>query len=125
MWMDWLAFWIAGFLLCLGNILIFRWGPPIRPSFWDGVIEKIKRHLTSWKMMYLSKDGRFTLIKSTLSNLPTYFLSIFPLPTGVANRIEKLHHNFLCGEIGDEFKFHLVSWSKVCTSISEGGGYGT
>jgi len=40
--------------------------------------------------MYLSKGGRVTLIKSTLSNLPTYFMSLFPLPTGVANHIEKL-----------------------------------
>jgi hypothetical protein len=28
--------------------------------------------------------------KSTLSNLPTYYLSLFPIPVGVANRLEKL-----------------------------------
>jgi hypothetical protein len=43
--------------------------------------------------MYLFKGGRVTLIKSTLSNLPTYFLSLFPLPMGVANRNEKLHRD--------------------------------
>jgi hypothetical protein len=47
-------------------------------SIWDGVIEKIERCLAHWKMMYLSKGGRITLIKSTLSNLPTYFMSLFP-----------------------------------------------
>jgi hypothetical protein len=41
---------------------------------WDNVIEKIEHCLASWKMMYLSKGGRVTLIKSTLSNLPTYFV---------------------------------------------------
>jgi hypothetical protein len=71
--------------------------------------------------MYLSKGGRVTLIKSTLSNLPTYFLSLFPVPSGVASRIEKLHRDFLWGGIGDEFKYHLVSWSIVCSPISEGG----
>jgi hypothetical protein len=30
-------------------------------------------------MLYLSKGGRLTLIKSTLSNLPTYYLSLFPI----------------------------------------------
>jgi len=40
---------------------------------------------------------------------------------GVANSIEKLRRNFLWGGIGEEFKFHLVSWSKVCSSMSEGG----
>jgi len=34
----------------------------------------------------LSKGGKFTLIKSSLSNLPK-FLSLFPIPVGVANRI--------------------------------------
>jgi hypothetical protein len=32
---------------------------------WDGVIEKIEKRLASWKMLYLSKGGRVTLIKST------------------------------------------------------------
>jgi hypothetical protein len=35
--------------------------------------------------MYLSKGVRVTLIKSTLSNLPTYFMSLLPLPMSVAN----------------------------------------
>jgi len=58
-------------------------------SIWDGIIEKIERCLVRWKM-YLSKGGRVNLIKSSLSNLPTYFMFLFLLPTGVANRIEKL-----------------------------------
>jgi hypothetical protein len=45
---------------------------------WDGVMEKIHRHLASWKWLYLSKGGRIILIKSILSNLPTYLLSLFP-----------------------------------------------
>jgi len=39
----------------------------------------------------------------------------------VANPIEKLHRDFLWGGLGEEFKFHLVSWSNVCSSIFEGG----
>ena len=59
--------------------------------------------------MYLSKAGRVTLIKSTLSNFPTCFMSLFSLLAGMANRIEKLHQDFLWDEIGKEFKCHLVS----------------
>ena len=54
------------------------------------ILEKMERRLAGWKRLYLSKGCRFTLIKSTLSNLPTYFLSLFPIPTSVAKRIEKL-----------------------------------
>jgi hypothetical protein len=59
-------------------------------SIWDGIIEKIERLLAGWKRLYLSKGGRIILIKRTLSNLPTYFMSLFPLLASVANRIEKL-----------------------------------
>jgi len=78
--------------------------------------------------MYWSKGNRVTLIKSTFSNLPTYFMSLFPLLAGVANRIEKLQCDFLWGGLGEEFKYYLVSWSKVFSIVlqplSEGWGSG-
>lgn len=43
------------------------------------------------------KGGRVTLIKSTLSNLPTYYMSLFPIPVCVDARIEKLQRDFLWG----------------------------
>ncbi|KAG2687140.1 hypothetical protein I3760_09G038400 [Carya illinoinensis] len=79
-------------------------------AVWDSVIKKIERRLAGWKRLYLSKGGRTTLIKSTLSNLPTYFLSLFPIPA-----------NFLWRGLGEEFKFHLVKWEQVCRPISGGG----
>jgi len=90
-------------------------------SIWDGIIEKIICCLARWKRLYLSKDGWITLIKSTLSNLLTCFLSLFPIPSGIANCTEKLQRDFLSGSIGKEFKFHMVSWSKVSSLISVGG----
>ncbi|KAG2695985.1 hypothetical protein I3760_07G037500 [Carya illinoinensis] len=90
-------------------------------SVWNTVIEKIEKRLVGWKRVYLSKGGRITLIKSTLSNLPTYFLSLFPIPASVAARIEKLQRDFLWGGMREEFKFHLVRWVQVCRPISGGG----
>jgi hypothetical protein len=87
---------------------------------WDGIVEKMKRWLASWKRLYLSKAGKVTLIKSILSNLPKY-LSLFPIPVSVANWTEKLQRDFLWGVLGKEFKNHLVGWVKVCTLISEEG----
>jgi hypothetical protein len=97
-------------------------GAPFKAkSSWDEVVGKIERRMASWKRLYLSKGGRVTLIKNTLFNLPTYFLSLLPIPSSVASRIKKLYRDFLWGGIGEEFKFHLVNWSKVCSPISSGG----
>jgi hypothetical protein len=73
----------------------------------NNIVEKIEHKLASWKIMYLSKGGS-TLIKSTLSNLPTYFLSLFSILSYVANRIENLQQDFLWGRISEEFEYDLV-----------------
>ena len=62
-----------------------------------------------------------TLLKSTLSSLSTYFLSLFTIPKHVAERIEKLQCNFLWGVLGDGFKHHLVGWNIVCRPLAHGG----
>ena len=54
-------------------------------TIWNPILEKMERKLAGWKKLYLSKGGRVILIKSTLSNLPTYFLSLFPIPALRAN----------------------------------------
>jgi hypothetical protein len=48
-------------------------------------------------------------------------LSLFPILASVGVRIEKLQRDLLWGEIGDEFKYHLVKWLKVCIQVSKGG----
>ena len=78
-------------------------------TIWNLILEKMEIKLVGWKKLYLSKGGRVALIKSTLSNLPTYFLSLFPILALVANRIAKLQQDFLWGGLGDEPKFHLVN----------------
>ena len=90
-------------------------------SIWNPILEKMERRLAGWKRLYLPKGGKVTLIKSTLSSLPTYFLSLFPIPAKVAKRIEKLQRDFLWSSIGDDRKIHLVNWSKVCRPVKNGG----
>jgi exonuclease III len=90
-------------------------------SIWDPILEKMERKLSGWQRMYLSKGGRITLIKSTLSSLPTYFMSLFPIPASVALRIDKIQRDFLWGGMGEGKKFHLVNWSQVCQPLKMGG----
>jgi hypothetical protein len=106
---------LAGVLGCgMASLPLKYLGLPLGASFkskpiWDDILEKVDRRLASWKRGYLLKGGRVTLIKSTLSNLPTYFLSLYPIPASVANRLEKLQRDFLWGGLNDDFKYHLVN----------------
>ena len=84
------------------------------------MIERFERRLSGWKSKYLSKGGRLTLIKSVLASIPVYFLSLFPLPVSVANKLEVIQRKFLWGSFGSDFKFHLVRWNIIKNPISEG-----
>jgi hypothetical protein len=62
---------------------------------WNGIIEKMESRLAVWKRPYLSKGDGITLMKTTISNLPTYYLSRSPVPVGVTNMLEKLQRDLL------------------------------
>ena len=83
-------------------------------SVWDGVEERVRRRLTFWKRQYISKGGRITLIKTTMSSMPLYQMSLFRMPKTVARRLEKLPRDFLWGGGNLEKKAHLVNWEVVC-----------
>ena len=57
-------------------------GMPLGTSFkiasiWNPILEKMEKKLSGWKRLYLSKGGRLTLLKSTLSSLPkVLFISL-------------------------------------------------
>ena len=60
-------------------------------------------------------------MKSTLSSLLTYYLSLFVIPVAVADRLERIQRKFLWGSSEECFKYPLVAWEKVCLPIFLGG----
>ena len=91
---------------------------------WEGVEERFQKRLAWWKRQYLSKGRRQTLIKSTLSSLPIYYMSLFVIPKRVATRLEKIKRDFLWGGGALVNKPHLLSWSVVCLEkVKRGLGF--
>ena len=79
----------------VGSLPMKYLGMPLGTSFkttsiWNPILEKMEKKLSGWRHLYLSKGGRLTLLKSTLSSLPTYFLSLFTIPISVANKLERI-----------------------------------
>ena len=110
----------------VGQLLAVYLGLPLgapnkASSVWDGVEEKVRRRLVLWKRQYISKGGRITLIKTTMSSMPLYQMSLFRMPKTVARRLEKLQRDFLWGGGNLEKKAHLVNWEVVCADKENGG----
>ena len=96
------------------GLLIGRWGFEI-------LLKKDLERLAFWKRQYISKGGRLTLIRSMLSSLPIYFLSLFRMPKLVCSRLEKIQIDFLWGGGNLERKPHLVNWKTVCSKKNKRG----
>lgn len=62
---------------------------------WNPVIERVHGHLALWKGPLLSSAGRLVLIKSTLSSIPLFYMSMFIMPVQVQRTIEVLCEFFL------------------------------
>ncbi|RVW97250.1 putative ribonuclease H protein [Vitis vinifera] len=90
-------------------------------AVWDGVEERMRKKLARWKSQYISKGGRITLIRSTLANMPIYFMSMLSMPRKVRLRLERIQREFLWGGGAIERKIHLVKWELVCLEKENGG----
>ena len=77
--------------------------------------------MPGWKHLYLSKGGRLTLLKSILSSLPIYYLSLFTIPVAMADKLERIQRNFLWGSLEECFKHSLMAWEKACSPLEIGG----
>lgn len=56
----------------------------------DGVEECFIRRLAMWKRQYISKSGRATLIRSTLSSMLVCMLFLFHIPRSVETRLDQI-----------------------------------
>ena len=83
---------------------------------------EMQEKLANWKSQYLSLGGRATLINGALDALPTYMMSVYPMPASVRNEFNAIRRNFLWQGNCDpkKHKFHLVKWNKVLVRKKEG-----
>lgn len=90
-------------------------------DIWSGVLKKCEKRLARWKSQYLSLGGRLVLINSVLDALPTYMMSLFPIPAKIEKRMDFLRRNFLWQGNKVRRGFHLVKWKTVTLRKKQGG----
>lgn len=83
-------------------------------SLWKSIIDRIEKKLASWKGNLLSLGGRTTLIKASLSSLPLYYMSLFPIPMGIAEQLIKMQCQFLwCGSLEKKKFTPPIAWHQI------------
>ncbi|KAH0709195.1 hypothetical protein KY284_010622 [Solanum tuberosum] len=88
---------------------------------WNEVLERCEKKLSRWKSQYLSLGGRITLIKSVMDALPTYMMSLFPIPRSIEKKINKSRRVFLWQGNKEKLGYNLVKWDVVTLNKMQGG----
>lgn len=64
-------------------------------KMWDPMGDRFEQRLAGWKEDLLSKGGLLTLIKSTLVNLPIYYMPLLTIPMSVDKKLKVVQSRFL------------------------------
>lgn len=90
------------------------------------VVQKIGDRLPGWKRRFLTYPGRELLVKTVLTAMPTYFLTVFSMPKWGIKRIDRFRRSFFWkGRDPDQVRggHCLVNW-ETCLRPKKWGGLG-
>jgi Reverse transcriptase (RNA-dependent DNA polymerase) len=122
--------WLANIMGCKAASFPLKYlGMPfsdkkLRKIYYRQLMQKIHNKLSAWKASLLSSGGRLTLLNSTLTSMPLFFMSTFFLPKWVIKEIDKIRRKFLWHghkEHTANQSMNLVSWGIVIKSKHMGG----
>nr|GEV90309.1 RNA-directed DNA polymerase, eukaryota [Tanacetum cinerariifolium] len=86
-----------------------------------GISQNDVTRLSKWKLKTLFIGGRLTLIKSVLSSMPLYQMSMHKVPMCILNRMESIRRDFFNGVENKERKLSMIAWKKVLAAKNKGG----
>lgn len=102
----------------LGNPLVVKRN---KSSSFQSLIFKVKSRIMTWQIPLLSQAGKNTLIKSVVSAIPVYNMSVLQIPSKTIESIEKMFTKLFWGESTENKKLHTIKWSQICKSTEDGG----
>jgi hypothetical protein len=79
--------------------------------------------MAGWKGKLLSSAGKLTLLKSCLSSIPIYLLSVIKFPKWAIENINSHMANFLWHDQEGKHKYHLANFQSLAQR-KEYGGWG-
>uniref|UniRef100_A0A0A9G5B0 Reverse transcriptase zinc-binding domain-containing protein n=1 Tax=Arundo donax TaxID=35708 RepID=A0A0A9G5B0_ARUDO len=83
--------------------------------------KNLLKRLDVWQGGSSSIGGWTVLINASLSNIPTYRMSMFLLPKTTMESMDKTRRRFFWTGGGTKRKYHLVKWDRICRPKKKGG----
>ncbi|XP_062013995.1 uncharacterized protein LOC133730414 [Rosa rugosa] len=91
-----------------------------KKTLFRSLADRVWKKVTGWEGKLLSKAGKEVLIKSVAQAIPNYTMSIFQLPIGICEEINRCLARYWWGKSGGK-GIHWRRWEGLCTSKDEGG----
>jgi hypothetical protein len=89
---------------------------------WQALLDKVDRHLATWKARMMSLAGRLEMLNSVLSSLPVYLMTINEMPAWVRKEFDRRRRAWLwAGDGTCSGAKCRVSWKQVCKPKALGG----
>lgn len=83
--------------------------------------EKVRSKLGLWQGKLLSWAARLILIQAVCAAILTYGMQVCKLLGRTLVALDKIHRNFLWGDLADRRSTHVVGWEQICQPRNMGG----
>ncbi|KAH9681066.1 hypothetical protein KPL71_026800 [Citrus sinensis] len=90
-------------------------------SFFNEIKLRVLNKLSSWQTRRFSSGGREFLIKAVAQAVPAFAMSVFKIPQGLCDDIERAVARFWWGSSETRRSIHWARWEKLCSAKTRGG----
>lgn len=88
---------------------------------WAWLITKVEKRITCWSFRYLSRAGRFTLIKFVLEATPVFWMALAWIPRNILSKLKQLCSRYLWDGNKDKRTFAWIGWKSIALPKKWGG----
>lgn len=92
-----------------------------KTNFFNDIKLRILSKLSNWQTNLFSCGGKEILIKAVAQAVPAYAMSVFKLPLGLCEDMQKAIARFWWGNNRNHRPIHWSKWETMCQAKGRGG----
>lgn len=90
-------------------------------KFFHDIKLRVISKILSWQHKYFSSGGNEVLLKAIAQAVPTYAMSVFKIPLGLCEDIQKVIARFWWGSKEEKRGIHWAKWERMSKAKCRGG----